>query len=371
MKTRVYRGGLTVETTLDPRLQAAAEAAVGRVASAGGRASLVALSAGGGGVTAWAEAGSDESSEPDAQIPRPPGSAFMPLIMAAAVESGLSQADLVWDAPATFKLPGRVEPWLPQNFSGRFEGEITLRRALEVGGNIPAVKVLSRIGLDNFMDAARRLGIGSPLERDLTLAVGASPVTLFELTSAYGVLADRGLWTAPFFITRVHDLSGRVIYRTALGRKAALSPETAYIVTDMLTGVVQSGTARKAEALGRPAAGMVGRTAEGRDAWFVGYTPEIAAGAWAGFDEADPLEAQPDWAGGSVRVAGIHDPGRSGAAPSGIRKTFRSGSGPHGPLHRPPSQTRRLRVRAGRFSGRTTAVKGRNQSIRAETNIWE
>ena len=312
----VYKGGLTVETTLDADMQAVAERAasegVRRLRKAVGReqfpkpspgrgwvlepetpqCALAALNVRTGGVMAWV-GGADyvkSSFDRAASAWRRPGSSFIPLVHAAAIESGLTQADRIWDAPIQYSLPDRSEPWRPRNFSGRYEGEITLRRAVEISGNVAAVKLLSRIGLDHFSGLARKFGFTSPLNRDLTLALGASPVSLLELTSAYRTIAGGGLYVTPHFITRVLDRTGRIVFRANPGRWSALSPEAAYIVTDMLKGAVQDGTAQRARVLGRPVAGQAGMTQDRTDALFVGYTPDVAVGVWVGYDSGDPFD---------------------------------------------------------------------------------
>ncbi|MFH1138585.1 MAG: penicillin-binding transpeptidase domain-containing protein [Pseudomonadota bacterium] len=312
----VYKGGLTVKTTLDQGLQAAAESALRRglaainrsrereqVASPGidppemAQGALVALDVGSGEARAWV-GGNDFRESPfdrAAKARRQPGSALKPLIYAQAVEMGLSQADIIWDAPISYSLPDRALPWTPQNFNRRYEGETTLRRALEASGNIPAIKLLGRIGIDPFIRAVHAMGVSSPLTRDLTLALGSSAVGLAELLSAYQALANGGLWIEPHFISEIIDRDGRSIFQAVVNRRPALSPESAFIVTDMLEGVVQDGTAQRAKVLGRAVAGKTGTTDGCRDASFYGYSPELAAGVWVGLDSGRPLG--PEWTG--------------------------------------------------------------------------
>lgn len=298
----VYKGGLKVKTTLDMKTQLAAEKALKKgldrldrqlnQGQAPGlepekpQGALVALKAGSGRILAWAGGADFRQSSFDrvSQASRQPGSAFKPIVYAAAVESGLTQADRVWDAPIIYRLPGQKTPWRPQNYSRRFEGEITLRRALEVSGNIPAIKLLGRVGVDNVIRTARGLGLNSRLARNLTLALGTSEVTLLELAAAYNTLAGGGVWTEPHFVLEIQNRSGRVIYQARPRRRVALSPETAYIMTDMLRGVVNHGTAKRAKALARPVAGKTGTTDSFRDALFVGYSPGVLAAVRVGFD---------------------------------------------------------------------------------------
>ena len=312
----VYKGGLEVRTTLDAKLQACAERAVRDGLAAVNRAldrevqpevapytpekvqgALAAVEVGSGGVRAWVGGADFGQSRFDrvSQARRQPGSSFKPLIYARALEMGLSQADIIWDAPVSYPQPDGEEDWTPRNFSRRFEGEITLRRALEISGNIPAVKLLGKIGIDNFINAASTMGVTSPLARNLTLALGASEVSLIELLSSYQAMANGGLWIEPHFISEVRDRNGRIIYNAAPARRPVLSPEAAFIITDMLEGVVGDGTAQRASSLGRAVAGKTGTTDDYRDASFYGYSPELAAGVWVGFDSGRPLG--PDWTG--------------------------------------------------------------------------
>jgi len=307
----VYRSGLEVRTTLDSRLQTIAEKVLADgldglnerliKPESGGSGSnstqdtvqgaLVALEPGTGRIMAMV-GGKDFSVSPfnrAVQALRQPGSSFKPIIYAAAIESGLTQADHVWDAPISFNLPGRKDPWKPENYSLRFEGEISLRRALEISGNIPAIKLLIRVGIDGVISTARRMGLTSTLNRNLSLALGTSEVTLLELVSAYNCLAGGGVWIEPWGISEVRDRSGHTIFKSQPLRRAALSPETAYILTDMLKGVITGGTGRKAGVLKRPLAGKTGTTDSYRDALFVGYSPELTAGVWVGFDSGRDL----------------------------------------------------------------------------------
>jgi penicillin-binding protein 1A len=312
----VYKGGLTVQTTLNPYQQRAAEQALTRgladldrrleprlgIPGEELQAALVALDTSDGAILAWV-GGSGRAEDAQDRVARTryrPGSAIKPLIYAEAIESGLTQADLVWDAPISYNLADRPEPFRPKNFSHRHEGEITLRRALEVSGNIPAVKILSRIGVDNFIKTAGNLGLASPLDRDLSLALGQSKVTLLELASAYNALAAHGLWMEPFAISVVKDQSGRIIHQTTPKRRGALTPETAYIVTDMLKGVITAGTAQRAKRLERPLAGQTGTNMDYQDALFAGYSPELTSVVWVGFDSERSLGQE--WTGAKAAL---------------------------------------------------------------------
>lgn len=220
---------------------------------------------------------------------RQPGSAFKPMIYAAAIEKGWSPASLLIDAPVMYDDPVLKRIWKPTNYEDRFFGPITMREALVHSRNVATVKLLEQIGIPSAIDLARRVGITSPLAKDLSLALGSSSVGLLELTSAMGVFAAEGRRLEPVGLRSVTDHGGTVLAYYEPAPVAAISRETAYIVTNMLEDVVQSGTGIRARVLGRPVAGKTGTTNEFADAWFVGYTPNLAAGVWVGFDDRRSL----------------------------------------------------------------------------------
>jgi penicillin-binding protein 1A len=215
---------------------------------------------------------------------RQPGSAFKPLIYAEAIERGFGPSDLLDDSPLTVKLD-RNKNWTPENFSRRFQGAVTLRRALTKSLNVPTVRLLDKLGIDQTAQFARSMGIRSPVAPYLSMALGSSDVTLFELTSAYSVLANHGVRIDPVAILQVTDSTGRVLFASDTFPAQVLRPETAYIMTNLLRGVVERGTAWKARELGRPVAGKTGTANDYRDAWFIGYTPGLVAGVWVGYDD--------------------------------------------------------------------------------------
>jgi penicillin-binding protein 1A len=218
------------------------------------------------------------------QAVRQPGSAFKPLIYAEAIERGFGPSDLLDDSPLTVKLD-RTRNWTPENFSRRFQGAVTLRRALTKSLNVPTVRLLDKLGIDQTMQFARNMGIKSPVAPYLSMALGSSDVSLFELTSAYSVLANHGIRIDPVAILQVTDSTGRVLFASDALPAQVIRPETAYIMTNLLRGVVERGTAWKARELGRPVAGKTGTANDYRDAWFIGYTPSIVAGVWVGYDD--------------------------------------------------------------------------------------
>ncbi len=302
---RLYRTGLTVHTTLNYRMQEAAEKAVARgleqlaarmqerglPSDQKPQGALVCLDPRQGAILAMVGGKDFEESRFNraTMARRQPGSAFKPLVYACAMEHSFSQSDLIWDAPVIFRGVQKDVDWTPQNFSGKFKGEMTLRDALAVSQNIPAVKLLNKLGPSTAVQWAHRMGIESPLQPNLSLVLGTSEVTLLELTAAYGVFPNAGIGARPFAISEVLDQEGRSIWRAKPQLRTVVSPETAAIMTDMLQAVVESGTGRKAKSLGLPVAGKTGTTDTYRDALFVGFSPTIVAGVWVGLDHYSTL----------------------------------------------------------------------------------
>jgi penicillin-binding protein 1A len=218
------------------------------------------------------------------QAIRQPGSAFKPIIYAAALDKGYTESSLLIDSPVSFKdggIPGR---WSPKNYDRKFWGPIPLRKALVHSRNVVSVKLLSDIGVSYAIDYARRLGVSSPLVPELSLALGSSDVTLAELVTAYSSFANAGRKVEPYLIERITDRKGKLLERHHVNAEQVISAQTAYIMTDLLSAVVEEGTAKGAKTLERPAAGKTGTTNEMKDAWFVGYTPTVLAGVWVGND---------------------------------------------------------------------------------------
>lgn len=218
------------------------------------------------------------------QAIRQPGSAFKPIIYSAAIDKGYTEASILIDSPIIRADPSLQGPWKPANYDHEFWGPILLRRALIHSRNVVTVKLLDAIGVDYAIDYARRLGITSPLTPTLSLALGASGVSLWELIGAYSTFANQGQRVAPYLISRVLDRNGHILEEHQVKREPVISPQTAYVMTDLLQHVIQEGTGRRAKSLGRPAAGKTGTTNELKDAWFVGYTPSTLAGVWVGND---------------------------------------------------------------------------------------
>ncbi len=220
------------------------------------------------------------------QAMRQVGSAFKPVVYSAALETlGWTPSTVIVDAPLSFPNPWNKTTWTPQNYDGTYLGPITLRRAVEQSRNIPAVKTLQAVGVERGIDYARRLGLSGELPPYLPIALGAGEATLSEMVSAYATFANQGLRMKPFLIERITDRDGNVVEQAAPRASDALRADTAFIVTSLLRGVVERGTAARAHSLGRPIAGKTGTTNDFTDAWFVGFEPSLAAGVWVGFDE--------------------------------------------------------------------------------------
>ena len=223
------------------------------------------------------------------QARRQPGSAFKPIIYAAALDKGMSPADVIVDAPFISDNGNEDRVWKPRNYKGRFFGPTILRTALAKSRNVVTVKILRKIGIDYAISYARRLGISSRLNADLSLALGSSGVSLLELTRAYCVFASQGTLPRPIFVEKVLDRNGQVIEENQPQTQQVISQQTAYVMTDLLKAVVQEGTGWRVKALHRPVAGKTGTTNDLRDAWFIGYTPQLVTGVWVGYDDRTPM----------------------------------------------------------------------------------
>lgn len=234
------------------------------------------------------------------QARRQPGSAFKPFVYIAALEAGLTPATTMEDSPVTYPVGKNGNPWKPDNYDRKYRGIITLEQAVEESVNLVTVKLQERIGLNRTVEVARRLGVQSPLNDDLTLALGSSDLTLLELTAAYGILANQGIFVPPTTIRYITDDQGKLLEENIPQGKEVLSSEIAYVMTHMLKGVVERGTGIAAKALGRPIAGKTGTTNDFSDAWFIGYTPKLVTGVWVGYDR--PLSLGHDETGSRVAL---------------------------------------------------------------------
>ena len=282
---------LVIHLTVDPRLQAEATAAVQDAVAEGAGAgvtqgAMVALEPDGGVLALVGGADHRLSSFDRAtQALRQPGSAFKPFVYAAALEQGLTPDDVRADAPI------KVGDWRPQNADGRYAGNVTLADALARSINTVAVRVSQEIGRDKVAELARRFGlINIPPHPAPPIALGAYEVTLLDLTGAYQVFQAGGKKAPPYLIASITNARGDLIYR-----KNPTPPDTVYDdakagqMIAMMQGVIQRGTGRKAD-IGRPAAGKTGTSQDYRDAWFVGFTPDVVAGVWLGDDRNRPMQ---------------------------------------------------------------------------------
>ncbi|MEE9146453.1 MAG: PBP1A family penicillin-binding protein, partial [Candidatus Tectomicrobia bacterium] len=224
------------------------------------------------------------------QALRQPGSAFKPIIYTAALEAKKTPGSIIYDKAIVKEEVSEQGTWKPQNNSLKRYGPTTLRTALTYSRNMVTIALLEQIGVPAALSVARRLGISSPLAPYLSLALGSSGVTLRELTAAYSTFANSGMYVPPVFITKIVDAKQQVIEENFPQARRAVSRDVAYVMTNLLQGVIQRGTGHKCcGALGRPAAGKTGTTNDFRDAWFLGYTPEILTGVWIGIDDRSTL----------------------------------------------------------------------------------
>jgi len=221
------------------------------------------------------------------QALRQVGSSFKPYVYAAAIDQGATPDETILDVPTTFQTASG--PYTPHNYDGKFEGTITLRRALAQSRNIPALKLADRVGIKTVIDYAHRLGVTSNIPPYLPIALGSAEITLLEQTSAFSVFPNDGLRVAPRYITKVTDYEGRILEEDYSDAKDAISSRTARILTSMLHEVVLHGTAVAAAKMPYPLAGKTGTTNDFTDAWFVGFSPNITCGVWIGFDEKKTL----------------------------------------------------------------------------------
>ena len=229
------------------------------------------------------------------QARRQTGSSFKPIVYAAALDKNYTTTSILVDAPIIFEWGN--QRWRPRNFEDKFLGPITLRNALTHSVNVVTVKIAQDIGIDYIRKYAQNMGISSPIHNDLSMVLGSSSLSLYELSRAYALFANQGKKFKPIFITKVVDRNGKTLeenpplfsYQVSAKEEQILSPQTAYLMTNLLQGVVQNGTGWRAKSLGRPAAAKTGTTDQFLDAWFIGYTPELLTGVWVGFDEERSL----------------------------------------------------------------------------------
>jgi len=223
------------------------------------------------------------------QAYRQVGSAFKPIVYTAAIDRGYTPTTLLMDTPTSFPGAAGSPAYAPQNYDHKFLGPVTLRHALEDSRNIPAVRVMEQLGPRQVNDYARRLGLESALPPYLAVALGAAEATLTEMTSAYSAFPNQGVRMRPYPILKVSDREGNVLEENRPEPKEAIRADTAFVMTNLLRGVVQRGTAVKAAALNWPVGGKTGTTDDYTDAWFIGFDPDITVGVWVGLDQKKPI----------------------------------------------------------------------------------
>ena len=258
----------------------------------GAQGALVAIDNATGGIKAMVGGRDFSESKFDraTQALRQVGSSFKPYVYTAVIDQGGSPDDTILDEPVTFETVSG--PYSPHNYDEKFEGIITLRRALAQSRNIPALKLAAKVGIKNVIEYAGRFGITAKLPPYLPVALGAAEITLMEQTSAYSVFPNDGVRVTPRYITKVTDYEGRVLEEDYPDVKDVVSARTARIMTAMLREVVLHGTGVAASKMPFPVAGKTGTTNDFTDAWFVGFSPTMTCGVWVGFDEKKTLGAK-------------------------------------------------------------------------------
>ncbi|MBN2089140.1 PBP1A family penicillin-binding protein [candidate division KSB1 bacterium] len=321
-------GGVKIYTTLDARLQTVANEAVktglARLDKLLGladyqkatlaeqqnypQAALVAIEPKTGKVKALVGGRDFGSSEFNRAVQnnRLPGSSFKPVIYLTAIDKGLYHpATIVEDTPVKFGKGKNA--WQPQNYDHKYDGKMILKRGLMESKNVVAAKLIADVGPDKVVETAKKLGIISKLEPDLSLSLGTYGISPLEMAAAYSVFANEGIYFQPSVVKLVENNVGRPLLENRVRSKRVFDAQTIYLLVDMMTGVLEDGTAKSARAFGfdRRAAGKTGTTNDYRDAWFIGFTPQLVTAVWVGFDDNRPLR--------TANGAGIT--GASGALP--------------------------------------------------------
>lgn len=286
-ETEIIHGGYKIVTTLDSKAQVAANEAVVRDLNNWGltgdykQAAVFSFNPTNGRILVYVGGKDYTKSQYDrvTQAIRPPGSAFKPIVYAAALERGISPNDFVEDTPVT------IGGWSPHNYGNKYRGKIPVYSALMVSSNVCAARVIQEVGIRSVLQIARMLGIETPLEYDYTIALGSNGVKLFEFTRAYGAFANGGYVVQPYGIERVETSRGKIVYQASKPKIShQLSLKSAAEMTAMLKTVIKNGTGAAAN-IGKPVAGKTGTTDENKDAYFVGYTPDVVTGVWVGSDD--------------------------------------------------------------------------------------
>lgn len=296
----VFSGGLRVYTTLDLDMQRAAEKALAEGLPKNNQSegsltqpqgAILSLVPQTGEIRVMVGGRGEDSFNRSVQALRSPGSAIKIFPYTAAIDQGITAADVYMDEPTEFTLI-TGETWSPQNYYLTFAGEVTVRKALEDSLNVIAAQIVDELGPQTVIDYGKKMGITTFVEQGRVNDVGLAPlalggmtkgVSLLEIATAYGVLANQGIKTEPFSILKVTDSNGKILEQNNPRLELVLSEQTSYLMTDLLRGAVERGTGKNAN-IGRPAAGKTGTHSDYQDAWFVGYTPDLVSVVWFGED---------------------------------------------------------------------------------------
>jgi penicillin-binding protein 1A len=327
----LFKEGLSIYTTLDMQAQTAAEKTVEEGLAEFDKqklgffertkqtpikvqGALIAVDPKNGAIRAMVGGRSFKESQFNraTQAKRQAGSSFKPFVYLTAIQQGFTPASTLEDEPLIFMynrnswdlvsrdityletiaenvpeddLIDTNKIWAPQNYGKKFRGKVTLRTALALSINICAVELIMKTTPIKVIESAKHLGINTPLINSYSLALGASDVILEQMVSAFAVFASGGIKTKPYIITRILDKDGKILEENIPEQKEILSPQVCFVLTNMLKAVVEKGSGWYAKNLGRPCAGKTGTTNDGSDAWFIGYTPQLVAGVWIGYDD--------------------------------------------------------------------------------------
>ncbi|MEW5767927.1 MAG: penicillin-binding protein 1A [bacterium] len=294
----IYKGGFRVYTTLDLTMQQVAQRVLGeglerlnkdkKPGSPKIEGALIAVDPSTGHIKAMVGgSGFTKGNQVNraTQARRQPGSAFKPFLYTAAIDAGFTPTSILYDVPVSFNIEG-AKTWAPTNYDGKFRGAVTLREALEKSINVASIKLMQEVGPDQVVKYAHAMGIEGPLTPNLSLTLGTSEATPLEMAVAYSVFANQGIKVEPMSIRFIEDQEGNLLEENIPLEQEILSKETAYIMTSLMEGVVRRGTAASSvgSKIDRPCAGKTGTTDNYVDAWFAGYTPNLTAVVWVGYD---------------------------------------------------------------------------------------
>jgi penicillin-binding protein 1A len=223
------------------------------------------------------------------QAYRQTGSGFKPFVYTAAIDRGFTPTTILLDSPVSYSAGPGQPPYSPHNYDGKYQGAVTLRYALEHSRNVPAVRTMDQVGPKQVVEYARRFGLQGPIEPYLSTALGSAEASLLEMTAAYSVFPNQGVLMKPYQILKVVDRQGNLLEENRPQPREAIRADTAYVMTSLMRGVVQRGTAAAAAALEWPLGGKTGTTNDFTDAWFTGFDPNVSVGVWVGHDDRKPL----------------------------------------------------------------------------------